>query len=83
MPWVYVGPDHPHVARCLDAADAAYAAGAALRVQTMDAAVVQTLQLLADAPQRMRMGAAGVAFAAAHRGATQRVVALIRPQNQL
>ena len=73
---VIVGPSTYNF---VDAADAAYAAGAALRVETMDAAVVQTLQLLADAPRRVRMGAAGVAFAAAHRGATQRVVALIRP----
>ena len=74
---VIVGPSTYNF---VDAADAAYAAGAALRVETMDAAIVQTLQLLADAPRRVRMGAAGVAFAAAHRGATQRVVALIQPR---
>ncbi len=61
-----------------DAAEAAHAAGAALRVETMDAAVVLALQLLADAPRRASMSAAGVAFAAGHRGATQRVVALIQ-----
>ena len=63
-----------------DAAEAANAAGAALRVEGMDAAVVLALQLLADAPRRAQMGAAGVAFTAAHRGATQRVVALIEPR---
>ena len=63
-----------------DAAEAANAAGAALRVEGMDAAVVLALQLLADAPRRAQMGAAGVAFTAAHRGATQRVVALIQPR---
>lgn len=77
---VIVGPSTYNF---VDAADAAHAAGAALRVETMEAAVVQTLQLLADAPRRVQMGAAGVAFAAAHRGATQRVVALIQPRNQL
>ncbi len=62
-----------------DAAEAAHAAGAALSVETMEVAVTLALQLLADAPRRAQMGSAGVAFTAAHRGATQRVVALIRP----
>ena len=74
---VIVGPSTYNFA---DAADAAHAAGAALRVETMDAAVALALQLVTDAPRRARMGAAGVAFAAAHRGATQRIVALIQPR---
>jgi len=37
------------------------------------------LKLLADAPTRARMGEAGLAFAARHRGAAARVAALLPP----
>jgi 3-deoxy-D-manno-octulosonic-acid transferase len=60
----------------------AIAAGAAWRVSAPDDLAPAIRRLLADAPQRQRMAAAGRAFAAAHRGAAKRIMALLtRPEN--
>jgi 3-deoxy-D-manno-octulosonic-acid transferase len=59
------------------ASDEAVAAGAALRVDDYDALVASALALAHDAARRGRMRAAGLAFAAAHRGATTRTVAFV------
>ncbi|MHB1403418.1 MAG: lipid IV(A) 3-deoxy-D-manno-octulosonic acid transferase [Thiobacillus sp.] len=54
-------------------------AGAALRVNDADGLMENVLKLLNDAPTRARMGEAGLAFAARHRGAATRVAAFISP----
>ena len=60
-----------------DATRWAIEAGAALRVTDVDDLLDQALTLLGDAPARARMGAAGLAFAARHRGAAARVAELV------
>jgi 3-deoxy-D-manno-octulosonic-acid transferase len=60
-----------------EAARAALAAGAARQVGDAGELVAQAQALLADATERQAMGEAGRAFAARHRGATQRTLALI------
>jgi 3-deoxy-D-manno-octulosonic-acid transferase len=55
----------------------ALAAGAARRVQDADELLRALVTLLADAPARARLAAAGRAFAARHRGATTRTLACI------
>jgi 3-deoxy-D-manno-octulosonic-acid transferase len=59
------------------ASDEAVRSGAALRVGDFDALAITALQLAHDGARRRRMREAGVAFAAAHRGATARTVAII------
>ena len=71
---VIIGPSSYNFA---DAADEAVAAGAATRVNTMNEAVLLALQLAVDQARAQRMGEAGLLFTAAHRGATQRVLALL------
>ncbi|MBX9903464.1 MAG: lipid IV(A) 3-deoxy-D-manno-octulosonic acid transferase [Burkholderiales bacterium] len=71
---VIIGPSTYNFA---EAADAAVAAGAAVRVNDLAEAVAVGLQLAADPARLQRMGAAGLEFTAAHRGATQRVLALL------
>lgn len=71
---VIIGPSTYNFA---EAADAAIAAGAALRVSDLAEAVPLALLLAADAGRCQRMGAAGAAFTAAHRGATRRVMDLM------
>lgn len=71
---VIIGPSTYNFA---EAADAAIAAGAALRVGDLAMAVPLALQLATDAARCQRMGAAGAAFTAAHRGATRRVLELM------
>ncbi len=58
------------------ASDEAVRTGAAVRVVDYDTLIVTALALADDAPRRRRMAAAGIAFAAAHRGATRRTVAI-------
>lgn len=58
------------------ASDEAVRTGAAVRVVDYDALVLAALELADDGPRRRRMRDAGIAFAAAHRGATARNVAL-------
>lgn len=60
-----------------DATRWAIDAGAALRVSDADDLLDQALTLLGDAPARARMGEAGLAFAARHRGAAARVAELV------
>jgi 3-deoxy-D-manno-octulosonic-acid transferase len=56
----------------------AIAAGAALQAPDAARAVGEALELLADQPRRLAMGAAGRELCAAHRGATQRHLAVCR-----
>jgi 3-deoxy-D-manno-octulosonic-acid transferase len=67
----------PHTFNFAQAAEQAVAAGAALRVADSAAMIDAALRLLADAPARERMGRAGLDFAARHRGATERTLALV------
>ncbi|MFA9440903.1 lipid IV(A) 3-deoxy-D-manno-octulosonic acid transferase [Uliginosibacterium sp. sgz301328] len=60
-----------------DAAAKALAAGAAMQCDNVDAGVEAGLALLENAPRRAQMGEAGARFAAEHRGATARTLALI------
>jgi 3-deoxy-D-manno-octulosonic-acid transferase len=75
---VIIGPSTYNFA---EAAEAAVAAGAATRVNDLKEAVALALQLAADPPRAQRMGEAGLLFTAAHRGATQRVLALLNINN--
>lgn len=68
----------PHTENFRQAADDAVVHGAALRVHDAAAWAAVAAQLMQDAPARQRMGEAGKKFAAAHRGASDRVIALIR-----
>ncbi|ALV06819.1 3-deoxy-D-manno-octulosonic acid transferase [Roseateles depolymerans] len=67
----------PHTFNFAEAATLSLEAGAARRVESLDQGVAQALSLLADAPTRTGMAAAATAFAAAHRGAAQRMAARI------
>ncbi len=69
----------PHTFNFEEATRLAVEAGAALRVSDADALMEGALKLLADAPTRARMGEAGLAFVARHRGAATRVAAFISP----
>jgi 3-deoxy-D-manno-octulosonic-acid transferase len=66
----------PHTYNFAQAAESAVAAGAALRADSAEALVRQAHALLADPDLRKRMGRAGIDFCAAHRGATQRMLAV-------
>jgi 3-deoxy-D-manno-octulosonic-acid transferase len=59
------------------AADGAIAAGGAVRVADAAAALAEAAALTADASRRQRMGEAGAAFVAGHRGAVERTAAWI------
>jgi 3-deoxy-D-manno-octulosonic-acid transferase len=67
----------PHMFNFSQAASDALAAGAALQVDDADAAVDALCRLQADVPRRAKMVQAALAFARAHRGATERTVELI------
>jgi len=60
-----------------DAARAALAAGAAMQVDEARGLVREALALVGDAPRRAAMADFGRSFAARHRGATARTMALI------
>lgn len=60
-----------------EAAQAALACGAARRIDNADAILIAAAQLLSDADLRRRMGDAGQAFVAQHRGASARTLALL------
>jgi len=66
----------PYTYNFAQAADSAVAAGAALRVNSAEEAIRLARSILQDAGLRERMGKAGVAFCAAHRGATERTLAI-------
>jgi len=69
----------PHTFNFEEATRLAIEAGAALRVSDAGDLLEKALKLLNDAPARARMGEAGMAFAARHRGAAARVEGLISP----
>lgn len=67
----------PHTFNFEEATRLAIEAGAAVRVDDADGLLKNALKLLNDASTRTRMGEAGLAFAARHRGAAARVAALV------
>lgn len=69
----------PHTFNFEEATRLAIEAGAALRVSDAGDLLANALKLLNDDSLRARMGEAGLAFAARHRGAAMRVAALIAP----
>ena len=73
---VFIGP---HTFNFAEAAQWAIAGGAGIRVENASALMEQALSLLNDEPQLLQRSAAASLFAAQHRGATQRVMALIEP----
>ena len=68
----------PHTFNFLEAADLAEAEGAALRVAGMAEAVQAGLALVGDSAARGKAVAAGLAFSARNRGATDLTVAALR-----
>jgi 3-deoxy-D-manno-octulosonic-acid transferase len=66
----------PHTYNFAQAAASAIAAGAALRVDGAEDMLRRARSLLDDAGLRERMGRAGTAFCATHRGATERTLAV-------
>jgi len=62
----------PHTFNFADAAELALAAGAAIRVATIEEGVARALAL-GQGDERRQRGEAGLAFAAAHRGAAARM----------
>ena len=69
----------PHTFNFLEAAELAEAEGAARRVADMPGGVQAALALVNDMPARAGAGAAGLAFAARNRGATDRTLAALKP----
>lgn len=67
----------PHTWNFAEAADQAVACGAALRVADADELVAATTTLFHEPMARERMREAGLQFAAANRGATERVMAML------
>lgn len=72
---VIIGPSTYNFA---EATNAAVTAGAALRVDHVAAALERALELFADPQRRQRMGQAGMAFTATHRGAARRTLELLQ-----
>jgi 3-deoxy-D-manno-octulosonic-acid transferase len=66
----------PHTYNFAQVAESAVAAGAAVRVRDAAEAIRVARSLLQDRGLRERMGKAGVAFCSAHRGATDRTLAI-------
>jgi 3-deoxy-D-manno-octulosonic-acid transferase len=75
---VLIGPSTYNFA---EAAELAVRAGAAVQVPDAAALVKEAGRLLRDPAAARRMGEAGLAFCAAHRGATARVLELINFEN--
>jgi 3-deoxy-D-manno-octulosonic-acid transferase len=69
----------PHTFNFSDAAENAIEAGAALRIADATDLLRQATALLNDDMRREAMGTHAREFAAAHRGATRRTMALIKP----
>ncbi|MDQ6628615.1 MAG: 3-deoxy-D-manno-octulosonic acid transferase [Pseudomonadota bacterium] len=67
----------PHTYNFAEAADLALAAGAAVRVASMPEGVAAAIALALSAEERRRRADAGLAFAAAHRGAAARTATYI------
>lgn len=72
----------PHTYNFSEAAERAIAAGAALRVASVDELMQQASRLLIDRDVAQRMGAAGLEFVESHQGATGRVLELLRIQTR-
>lgn len=70
----------PHTWNFSVVAENAVSVGAALRAPDPNEGMARALALLDDAPQHAAMRQAGLAFAQAHRGATERTLALISAQ---
>jgi 3-deoxy-D-manno-octulosonic-acid transferase len=68
----------PYTYNFAQAAESAVAAGAAMRVKGAEDVIQMARSILQDAGLRERMGKAGVAFCAAHRGATERTLAICK-----
>ena len=68
----------PHTFNFADASELAVQAGAAERVQDAAGLGLALKILFADEQKRKKMGEAGRAFCAAHQGATQKILNLIR-----
>lgn len=69
----------PHTFNFAQVTEDAIAAGAALRASDVTSAASEASRLLADPATLKAMADAGRAFAQAHRGATERTMALIEP----
>jgi 3-deoxy-D-manno-octulosonic-acid transferase len=69
----------PYTFNFADAADNAIEAGAALRVKDAVELMQQAVALLDDGARREAMSTLARDFAAAHRGATQRTMSLLKP----
>ncbi|MGH8671315.1 MAG: 3-deoxy-D-manno-octulosonic acid transferase, partial [Burkholderiales bacterium] len=69
----------PHVYNFDEAVRLAVEAGAAIRVRDADELMREARLLLEDQSGAQKMGRLGLEFCAVHRGATQRVLELIRP----
>jgi 3-deoxy-D-manno-octulosonic-acid transferase len=67
----------PHTFNFDEATAQAVGQGAAARVQDVSGLAAQIKELMGDEAARKRMGEAGLAFAAANRGAAQRTLALL------
>lgn len=67
----------PHTFNFNDASEAAVACGAALRVVDAQSLAAQAARLFTDGAARATMAAAGREFAAAHRGAVNRILAVV------
>jgi len=76
---VLIGPSTYNFA---ESAELAVRAGAALQVPDAGAMAQEAVRLLRDPAAARRMGQAGLAFCAAHRGATARVLELIKLQRE-
>ena len=72
----------PHTFNFAQVADLAIAAGAARRAGDIDEGMRVAVGLLADGVAREAIGAAGKQFAAAHRGATARTMAIVERLNR-
>ena len=66
----------PHTYNFAQAAESAIAAGAAVRVKDAGETIRVARSFLQDRGLRERMGSAGIAFCAAHRGAAERTLAI-------
>jgi 3-deoxy-D-manno-octulosonic-acid transferase len=69
----------PHTFNFTQASELAVAAGAAKRIATAEELIETGRALLADPTQRAAMGEEGKAFAERHRGATRRIMDILRP----
>ena len=67
----------PHTFNFSEASEEAVRVGAALRVTDFDALIEQSIALASESARRRRMADAAIAFAAAHRGATDRTMHVI------